>query len=78
VNKYIGETGKNPKRVVNTVAVGGAKLLFEESHALFGRRSEVPDAHDRHANMEINYLMQRLEGIGGLVIPTTSLKCATG
>jgi SpoVK/Ycf46/Vps4 family AAA+-type ATPase len=76
VSKYIGETEKNLRRVFDAAEAGGAILLFDESDALFGKRSEVKDSHDRYANVEINYLLQRLEAYRGLAILTTNKKSA--
>jgi hypothetical protein len=74
VSKYIGETEKNLRRVFDTAEVSGAILLFDEADALFGKRSEVKDSHDRYANIEISYLLQRMEAYRGLAILTTNLK----
>ena len=74
VDKYIGETEKNLKRVFDAAEAGGAVLLFDEADALFGKRSEVKDSHDRHANIEVSYLLQRIEAYRGLAILTTNLK----
>ncbi len=74
VSKYIGETEKNLGRIFNAVEGGGAVLLFDEADALFGKRSEVKDSHDRHANIEVSYLLQRLESYRGLAILTSNLK----
>ncbi|MBN3947596.1 MAG: ATP-binding protein [Nostoc sp. NMS7] len=74
VNKYIGETEKNLRRLFDAAEDGGAILFFDEADALFGKRSEVKDSHDRHANIEVNYLLQRLEGYRGLAILATNLK----
>jgi SpoVK/Ycf46/Vps4 family AAA+-type ATPase len=68
VGKYIGETEKNLGRVFDAVEDAGAILLFDEADALFGKRSEVKDSHDRYANVEVSYLLQRMEEYGGLVI----------
>jgi SpoVK/Ycf46/Vps4 family AAA+-type ATPase len=76
VSKYIGETEKNLSRVFNAAEEGGAILLFDEADALFGKRSEVKDSHDRYANIEISYLLQRMESYRGLAILTTNLKPA--
>ena len=76
VSKYIGETEKNLRRVFDAAEEGGAILLFDEADALFGKRSEVKDSHDRYANIEISYLLQRMEGYRGLAILTTNLKSA--
>jgi len=76
VNKYIGETEKNLRRVFDAAEQGGAVLLFDEADALFGKRSEVKDSHDRYANIEISYLLQRMEAYRGLAILTTNIKSA--
>jgi hypothetical protein len=74
VSKYIGETEKNLARVFDEAEAGGAILLFDEADALFGKRSEVKDSHDRYANIEISYLLQRMEAYRGLAILTTNMK----
>jgi hypothetical protein len=76
VSKYIGETEKNLRRVFDAADEGGALLLFDEADALFGKRSEVKDSHDRYANIEVGYLLQRMEAYRGLAILTTNLKSA--
>ncbi len=76
VSKYIGETEKNLRRVFDAAEQGGAILLFDEADALFGKRSEVKDSHDRYANVEVSYLLQRMEAYRGLAILTTNLKDA--
>jgi len=76
VSKYIGETEKNLRRVFDAAEAGGAILLFDEADALFGKRSEVKDSHDRHANIEVSYLLQRVEAYRGLAILTTNLPAA--
>jgi AAA+ superfamily predicted ATPase len=76
VSKYIGETEKNLRRIFDAAEMGGAILLFDEADALFGKRSEVKDSHDRYANMEVAYLLQRIEAYQGLAILTTNLKNA--
>ncbi len=76
VSKYIGETEKNLRRLFDGAAQGGAILLFDEADALFGKRSEVKDSHDRYANIEINYLLQRMEAFSGLAILATNMKSA--
>jgi len=76
VSKYIGETEKNLRRVFDAAEGGGAVLLFDEADALFGKRSEVKDSHDRYANIEVSYLLQRMEEYRGLAILTTNLKSA--
>ena len=74
VSKYIGETEKNLKKIFDAAEGCGAILLFDEADALFGKRSEVKDSHDRYANMEVSYLLQRIESYQGLAILTTNLK----
>ena len=74
VSKYIGETEKNLQRIFDAAEVGGAILLFDEADALFGKRTEVKDSHDRHANVEVSYLLQRMEAYRGLAVLTTNLK----
>ncbi|GJL61817.1 MAG: ATPase [Nitrospirales bacterium] len=76
VSKYIGETEKNLRRVFDAAEEGGVILLFDEADALFGKRSEVQDSHDRYANIEVSYLLQRMESYQGLAILTTNLKSA--
>nr|WP_322708485.1 ATP-binding protein [Nostoc sp. ChiSLP03a] len=76
VSKYIGETEKNLARIFDAAEAGGVILLFDEADALFGKRSEVKDSRDRHANVEVSYLLQRMEAYGGLAILTTNLKNA--
>jgi AAA+ superfamily predicted ATPase len=76
VSKYIGETEKNLKEVFDAAEEGGAILLFDEADALFGKRSDVKDSHDRYANIEVSYLLQRMEAYQGLAILTTNLKTA--
>jgi SpoVK/Ycf46/Vps4 family AAA+-type ATPase len=76
VSKYIGETEKNLRRIFDTAENSGALLLFDEADALFGKRSEVRDSHDRYANIEVSYLLQRMEAYRGLAILTTNMKDA--
>ncbi len=76
VSKYIGETEKNLRRLFDAAEDGGAILFFDEADALFGKRSEVKDSHDRYANIEINYLLQRIEAYRGLSILATNMKSA--
>lgn len=76
VSKYIGETEKNLRRLFDAAENGGAILFFDEADALFGKRSEVKDSHDRYANIEINYLLQRMESYNGLAILATNMKSA--
>jgi len=73
VSKYIGETEKNLSRIFAEAETANAILFFDEADALFGKRSEVRDAHDRHANIETGYLLQRMEEYEGLVILATNL-----
>jgi len=72
VSKYIGETERNLRRVFDAADEGGVLLLFDEADALFGKRSEVKDSHDRYANIEVNYLLQRMEDFAGIAILTTN------
>jgi hypothetical protein len=74
VSKYIGETERNLRRVFDAAEAGGAVLFFDEADALFGKRSEVKDSHDRYANIEVSYLLQRMEAYSGLAILATNLK----
>lgn len=75
VSKYIGETERNLGRIFDEAeGAGGAILLFDEADALFGKRTEVRDSHDRYANLEVSYLLQRMEEYQGLAILTTNLK----
>jgi hypothetical protein len=76
VSKYIGETEKNLARVFDAAEDSGAVLLFDEADALFGKRSEVKDSHDRYANIEVSYLLQRMETYRGLAILTSNQKAA--
>lgn len=76
VSKYIGETEKNLARIFAAAEDGGAILLFDEADALFGKRSEVKDSHDRYANVEVSYLLQKMEAYRGLAILTTNQKSA--
>jgi ATPase family associated with various cellular activities (AAA) len=76
VSKYIGETEKNLRSVFDAAEDGGAILLFDEADALFGKRSEVKDSRDRYANIEVSYLLQRMEAYRGLAILTTNRKDA--
>ncbi|RQV03603.1 ATP-binding protein [Burkholderia cenocepacia] len=72
VNKYIGETEKNLSKIFDRASADTGVLLFDEADALFGKRSEVRDARDRHANIEVSYLLQRLEHYPGLVVLSTN------
>jgi hypothetical protein len=74
VSKYIGETEKNLKQVFDAAEEGGVLLLFDEADALFGKRSDVKDSHDRYANIEVSYLLQRMESYQGLAVLTTNFK----
>ncbi len=74
VSKYIGETEKNLDAAFQAAENVGAMLLFDEADALFGKRTEVKDSHDRHANVEVSYLLQRIESFPGLAVLTTNLK----
>jgi len=74
VSKYIGETEKALGQVFDEAEAGHGLLLFDEADALFGRRSEVKDAHDRYANIEVGYLLQRLEAYDGVAVLTTNLQ----
>jgi hypothetical protein len=74
VNKYIGETEKNLKRVFDAADISDMVLFFDEADSLFGRRTEVSDAHDRYANLEISYLLERMERFKGLAILATNRK----
>ena len=72
VSKYIGETEKNLEQIFDAAESGGVILLFDEADSIFGKRSDVKDSHDRHANTEVNYLLQRMEAYSGLAILTTN------
>ena len=74
VSKYIGETEKNLDRIFNEAESSNAILFFDEADAIFGKRSEVKDAHDRYANIEVSYLLQRMEGYNGVTILATNLR----
>ena len=74
VSKYIGETEKNLDRVFDDAQRSGSALVFDEAEGLLGKRSEVKDAHDRYANIEVAYLLQRLEAFDGLAILTTNMR----
>lgn len=76
VSKYIGETEKNLRRIFDAAEAGGVVLLFDEADSLFGKRSEVKDSRDRYANLEVSYLLQRMESYRGLAILTTNLKAS--
>jgi len=76
VSKYIGETEKNLRRIFDAAEDGGVILFFDEADALFGKRTQVKDSHDRYANIEVSYLLQRMEAYRGLAILTTNMKDA--
>ena len=76
VSKWVGETEKHLRRVFDAAEDGGSVLLFDEADALFGKRSPVRDSHDRYANLEVGYLLQRMESFGGLAILTTNARSA--
>jgi len=76
LSKYIGETEKHLRRIFDAADESGAVLLFDEADALFGKRSEVTDSHDRYANLQISYLLQRMESYRGIAILTTNMKQA--
>ena len=73
-SKYIGETEKNLARLFAAAEDTGWILFFDEADALFGKRTSVSDAHDRYANQEVSYLLQRIEAFGGVVILATNLR----
>jgi SpoVK/Ycf46/Vps4 family AAA+-type ATPase len=74
VSKYIGETEKNLEQIFSAAHAGDYLLLFDEADALFGSRSKVSDARDRYANMEVSYLLQRLESYDGFVVLTSNFQ----
>jgi AAA+ superfamily predicted ATPase len=74
VSKWIGETEKNLDRVFEAAADSNAILFFDEADAVFGKRSEVKDSHDRYANLEISYLLQRMEAYEGVAILATNMR----
>ena len=76
VSKYIGETEKNLERLIASAAEAGVVLVIDEADALLSKRSEVNDAHDRYANIEINYLLQQVEAQDGVVMLATNRKQA--
>ena len=73
VGKFIGETEKNLDRIFSAAQCSNAILFFDEADALFGKRSAVKDAHDRYANIEVAYLLQRIEEYEGVVILASNL-----
>ena len=75
-SKYIGETEKKLRRHFDAAEAGGGILCFDEADALFGKRSEVKDSHDRYANIEIDYLLMRMESFSGVAILATNRKHA--
>lgn len=74
VSKYIGETEKNLKQVFDAAEHKSWILFFDEADALFGKRTNVRDAHDKYANQEVAYLLQRIEDYNGLVILATNMR----
>lgn len=74
ISKYIGETEKNLERIFSEAESSNAILFFDEADSIFGKRSEVKDAHDRYANIEISYLLQRMEAYDGVTILATNLR----
>jgi hypothetical protein len=76
MSKYIGETERNLRRIFDAAERGGALLLFDEADSLFGKRSEVKDSHDRYANIEVNYLLTRIEDYRGVAILTSNQRHA--
>jgi SpoVK/Ycf46/Vps4 family AAA+-type ATPase len=74
VSKYIGETEKNLSRIFSQSASNNCVLFFDEADALFGKRTEVKDAHDRYANIEINYLLTEIERYQGVIVVATNMK----
>lgn len=74
VSKYIGDTEKNLQKIFNEAETSNAILFFDEADALFGKRSEIKDSHDRYANIEINYLLQKMEEHEGIVILASNFK----
>jgi hypothetical protein len=74
ISKYIGETEKNLERIFHEADSSNAILFFDEADAIFGKRSEVRDSHDRYANVEISYLLQRMEAYDGVTILATNLR----
>lgn len=74
VSKYIGETEKNLRAIFDRAEKKDVILFFDEADALFGKRTEVKDSHDRYANQEVSYLLQKIESFGGLVIISVARK----
>ena len=73
VSKYIGETEKNLDKIFESASKGGAVIFFDEADAIFGKRTEIKDSHDRYANLEISFLLQRMESYDGLAILSTNM-----
>jgi hypothetical protein len=76
MSKYIGETAKNLRRTLDAAEAGGAVLLFDEADAVFSKRSEVKDSHDRYANIDVNFLLTRIENFRGVALLATNMKHA--
>jgi SpoVK/Ycf46/Vps4 family AAA+-type ATPase len=76
MSKYIGETAKNLRRTLDAAEAGGAVLLFDEADAVFSKRSEVKDSHDRYANIDVDYLLSRMESFRGVALLATNMKHA--
>src|SRR5262249_52708624 len=76
VSKYIGETEKQLSDIFDAAEAGHGLLLFDEADSLFAKRTEVKGANDRYANLEVNYLLQRVESFGGVVLLTTNVETA--
>lgn len=74
VSKYIGETEKNLRHLFEAAQQAGGVLFFDEADALFGKRTEAKDAHDRYANVEISYLLQQIEEYAGLAVLATNMR----
>ena len=74
VSKYIGETEKNLSRIFDQAQSKGWILFFDEADALFGKRTKVEDAHDKYANQEVSYLLQRIEDFDGIIILASNMK----
>jgi SpoVK/Ycf46/Vps4 family AAA+-type ATPase len=74
ISKYIGETEKNLSQVFESGEKLDAVLIFDEADSLFGKRTEIKDAHDRFANLEVSYLLERIETYSGLVVLATNLR----
>src|SRR5262249_47748720 len=74
VSKYVGETEKNLSRIFEEAETSNAILFFDEADALFGKRTKISDAHDRYANIETSYLLQRMEAYEGIVVLATNLR----